>query len=96
MKAANDNQRLLTREQAAAYCGYTPDHFSKKVAAGELPAHVGGMMRWDKRAIDLAIDKKSGLDSTEAPEDAFDAWEREYDASKPKGRGQGQEASRRR
>jgi predicted DNA-binding transcriptional regulator AlpA len=89
-------RRLLSREQAAAYCGYTPDHFSRKVSAGHLPAHIVGMKRWDKRAIDAAIDKKSGLSSAPSIEDAFDAWEREYEADKAKRLGEGKEAPGRR
>lgn len=53
--------RLLTREQAAAYCGYSPSGFSAKVADGTLPGTVRGLARWDKLAIDRKLDNLSGL-----------------------------------
>lgn len=87
MKAANDNQRLLTRPQAAAYCGYSPGQFSKLVANGTLPGHVTKLRRWDKAVLDAKLDELSGIDKPATPEDDFDKWEREYNARKTQGRG---------
>ena len=53
--------RLLTREQAAAYCGYSPSGFSARVADGTLPGPISGLARWDKDAIDRRLDELSGL-----------------------------------
>lgn len=53
--------RLLTREQAAAYCGYSPSGFSARVADGTLPGSISGLARWDKHAIDRRLDELSGL-----------------------------------
>lgn len=74
-----EGPRLLTREQAAAYCGYSPGQFSRLVSAGVLPSHIGKMRRWDRRALDLCLDKLSGITPDE-PEDAFEKWEREHEA----------------
>lgn len=82
MKAANDNQRLLTRPQAAAYCGYSPGQFSKLVANGTLPGHIGKLRRWDKAVLDAKLDELSGIKKEETVEDEFDKWERQHNARK--------------
>lgn len=78
--------RLMSGADAAAYCGVTPETFSKWVAAGTVPAAVPGTRRWDRKAIDLALDKASGIVAPSiAPEgdDAAEAeWERKYAARK--------------
>ena len=56
----NDNVRLLSRQDAAAYCGVSPSTFAGWVRSGHMPAPVFGK-RWDKRAIDATLDKASGL-----------------------------------
>ncbi|WOH58521.1 hypothetical protein [Bradyrhizobium sp. BWC-3-1] len=52
--------RLLSGIDAATYCGITLATWSKWVAAGLMPKPVIGR-RWDKKAIDLALDKASGI-----------------------------------
>lgn len=76
--------RLMSGSEAAAYCGVTPATWSKWVADGSMPKPVIGR-RWDRKAIDLALDKASGIvapsiapDSQEAEDD----WERKYEARK--------------
>lgn len=69
--------RLLTREQAAAYCSVSARGFSEWVKAGKMPGPVIGTARWDRRAIDAVLDKASGLETRGAQEDAFDRWKRE-------------------
>ena len=71
--------RLLTREQAAAYCSISARSFSEWVKAGRLPGPISGTTRWDRRAIDAALDKASGLEVPAAREDAFDTWKRGKD-----------------
>lgn len=78
--------RLLTRPQAAAYCGYSPGQFSRLVSNGTLPGHVGKLRRWDRIALDARLDELSGIDRAPAEEDAFDKWEREYNARKARER----------
>ena len=53
--------RLLTREQAAAYCGLSVSGFSAWMKSGRLPGAISGTVRWDMRAIDVALDSASGI-----------------------------------
>ena len=53
--------RLLTREQAAAYCGLSVTGFSEWVKTGRLPGPIVDTARWDLRAIDAALDSLSGI-----------------------------------
>ena len=58
--------RLVTRAEAAAYCGVNENRFLALIEAGRMPQglDLGGRgMRWDLRALDLAIDEMSGLTS---------------------------------
>jgi hypothetical protein len=57
------DKRLLTKEEAAAYCGAGPRQFSRWVKQGILPQRVLGIYRWDIRAIDAALNEISGLAS---------------------------------
>lgn len=71
--------RLMSGPDAAAYLGLTPATFAKWVAEGRIPKPLPGTRRWDRRAIDIALDKLSG---TVAPsivpdEDPFEAWKRQ-------------------
>jgi hypothetical protein len=82
MNASQDIQpRLLSGKTAAAYCGVTPATFSKWVAAGTMPKAVVGR-RWDRKAIDLALDKLSGIAAPSEEEDDFEAWENRATARK--------------
>ena len=62
--------RLMSGSDAAAYCGVTLNTWSKWVAAGTVPGPLPGTRRWDRKAIDLALDKASGI---VAPSGALDA-----------------------
>jgi predicted DNA-binding transcriptional regulator AlpA len=64
--------RLLSREQAAAYCSLSPGTFSRWVSQGLLPKAILGTARWDLKAIDSAIDSLSGLEQIE--QSALDLW----------------------
>ncbi len=67
--------RGLTREDAAAYCGLTPDGFDAWVRRGIVPGPIPGTQRWDRKAIDLALDRASGIQSSgEATASPFKAW----------------------
>jgi hypothetical protein len=53
--------RALGREEAAAYVGVSPTHFDRfigNVLPG--PFSIGGRKLWDRKALDLAIDRLSG------------------------------------
>jgi len=76
--------RLMTGAEAAAYLGLTPASFSKWVADSRAPKPLPGTRRWDRKAIDLALDEISGIPpapvSRENQEDEGDKWLREYHA----------------
>lgn len=74
--------RLMSGADAAAYCGVTPVTFSKWVSAGHMPKPVIGR-RWDRKAIDLALDKASGIEAPSAvpDDDPYEAWKREQNAA---------------
>jgi hypothetical protein len=56
--------RGMTREQAAAYCGCeSTAAFSDWVRRGIVPGPLPGTRRWDRKAIDAALDRVSGLES---------------------------------
>ena len=66
--------RGLTREQAAAYCGCeTTDAFDGWVKRGIVPGPIPGTHRYDRRAIDRALDRRSGLLSDD-PASRADEW----------------------
>jgi predicted DNA-binding transcriptional regulator AlpA len=71
--------RLLTREQAAAYCGLSVHGFSEWVKSGKLPGPIRGTLRWDRKAIDAAIDQASGLNPSIGTA-AYDEWKALRDA----------------
>jgi hypothetical protein len=76
--------RLMTGAEAAAYLGLTPASFSKWVAKGRAPPPLPGTRRWDRKAIDLALDKISGIPLTplSKEDEAEKKWERDYEARK--------------
>jgi hypothetical protein len=68
-------KRLLTREEAAAYCSLSVQGFSRWVRLGKLPGPISGTCRWDLRAIDAALDSASGIDHM-PPTNPLDEWRR--------------------
>jgi hypothetical protein len=84
--------RLMTGGEAAAYLGLTPASFSKWAADGRAPKPLPGTRRWDRKAIDLSLDKSSGI--VAPPDDqeiqrAEDDWERKYASRKAAARAGG-------
>jgi hypothetical protein len=65
--------RVLSRHQAAAYCGISAQAFSTWVRAGRLPAPIAGTYRWDLKAIDAALDSASGLSKSNSSS-PLDEW----------------------
>lgn len=68
-------KRGLTKDSAAAYLELEPSGFDKWVRDGILPGPIPGTRRWDKKAIDAALDKRSGLRPT-MPADPYEEWKR--------------------
>jgi|SRR5665213_1892769 len=79
--------RLMTGAEAAAYLGLTPTSFAKWVADGRAPKPLPGTRRWDCKAIDLALDKVSGIPPSppskeDQEEEECQRWIRDYEARK--------------
>jgi hypothetical protein len=54
--------RCLNRRQAADYCGCgSLSAFDDWVRRGIVPGPITGTRRWDRKAIDAALDKRSNL-----------------------------------
>ena len=77
--------RLLTREQAAAYCALSVHGFSEWVKSGKLPGPISGTVRWDRKAIDAALDRASGLQTTLQPS-PLEEWKARRHAREFEGR----------
>jgi predicted DNA-binding transcriptional regulator AlpA len=77
--------RLMTGAEVAAYLGLTQASFSKWVADGRAPKRLPGTRRWDRKAIDLYLDKLSGippapLSKEDREEEEWQKWLRDYEA----------------
>lgn len=66
--------RLMTVREAADYCRLTPSGFAAWVRDGRLPGPLPGTKRYDRLAIDQALDKLSGIINSEETGNAFDQW----------------------
>lgn len=66
----------MTRKQAAAYCGCESiAAFDAWVRKGIVPGPIEGTHRWDRKAVDAALDRRSGLAPTLAPSSVDDEYE---------------------
>ena len=67
--------RLISLAQAASYCGLSPSGYRAAMRAGRYPGPLSGGRKIDKRALDLAIDKLSGIKTTKPVErDGVEEW----------------------
>lgn len=73
-----DQRRVFAHAEAASYVGISKGHFRKLVKMGTMPRPLpeyGRAKRWDKLAIDQAMNKMSGLtDSGTDAHNAYNAW----------------------
>lgn len=65
--------RLLTREEASAYCGVAPETFDNYRRQGILPEPLSGTKRWDRKLIDEYLDRNSGITKS-SDVTPLDAW----------------------
>jgi predicted DNA-binding transcriptional regulator AlpA len=66
--------RCLNRRQAAEYCGCgSLSTFDDWVRRGILPGPIAGTRRWDRKAIDVALDRASGLEA-KSVESEYAKW----------------------
>ena len=77
-------KRGLSKQEAAEYVGCgTLAAFDAWRAKGIVPGPIAGTTRWDRKAIDAALDRASGLMSGSAPElSPFQRWKAEHVAGK--------------
>jgi hypothetical protein len=67
--------RVLTTAEAAAYAGCrTVAAFRDWVRRGIMPGPIPGTHRYDRKAIDAALDRMSGLAPTMQDQTAYGAW----------------------
>jgi hypothetical protein len=66
--------RLLTTEQAAAYCGIGRENFEARVGINPLKI-FGARKLWDRVALDRWLDQQSGLPTTSTSGAGID-WEK--------------------
>jgi hypothetical protein len=53
--------RLLSRDEAATYCGVVAETFEQHVRPHVPPIGLGARRLWDIRALDRWLDRQSGL-----------------------------------
>lgn len=77
-----DRPRVLSKADAAAYCGAgSISSFDDWVRRQIIPGPIPGTHKWDRNAIDRALDDRSGL-KPDAVEDPFLAWQRARDGAR--------------
>lgn len=76
--------RGLTIEEAATYAGCrTVSAFRAWVRKGIMPAPIPGTHRYDRKAIDFALDRISGLSAT-MEQSAYGVW-KEHEGATERG-----------
>jgi hypothetical protein len=72
-------RRGMTKQEAADYCGCeTLAAFDRWRQKGIVPPAIPGTNRWDRKALDAALDRASGLVSGSRPEPSpFQRWKAE-------------------
>lgn len=74
--------RGLTLDQAAAYAGCaTVSAFRDWIRKGIMPGPIPGTHRFDRKAIDAALDRLSGLSTTVPEQSPYEAWKTREGAS---------------
>jgi len=81
--AASLPKRCLTKQEAAEYCGCnTLAAFDQWRAKGIVPPPIPGTTRWDRKALDAALDRASGLVTSSKGQDReispFERWKAEH------------------
>jgi len=63
--------RIFTRQDAADYCRLSLSGFDGWVRKGLLPGPINGTRRWDRKALDRALDGEGRASAQALP---LDAW----------------------
>jgi hypothetical protein len=69
----SDDARLLTRIEAARYLSISVGAFDDWIRRGLVPRPIPSTRRWDRRAIDAALDALSGVGFNQQ-NNALDVW----------------------
>ena len=79
--------RGMSKEQAAAYVGcQTLSTFNNWIRRGIMPGPIPGTHKWDRKAIDAALDRLSGFRPTIKHQlSPYDAWKASQNASAAEG-----------
>lgn len=77
---AGITQRMLSKEQLAAYCNISLGHVNNWISAGYLPRAMKNTRLWDIRAVDAALDKNSDIkrNPTNDLDNEFNEWEKQH------------------
>ncbi|WP_369723307.1 hypothetical protein AB8Z38_04540 [Bradyrhizobium sp. LLZ17] len=74
--------RVLTKQEAAEYCGCkTLAAFDQWRAKGIVPDAIPGTNRWDRKAIDRALDLASGIVTESSDLSPYQRWKAGQDAT---------------
>lgn len=76
------SKRLLSGPEVAEYLGVSSSTVRSWVLRGLLPGCLEGTRKWDRRAIDAALDRKAGLASVNS-NSGYDTWKANRNASAP-------------
>ncbi len=85
--------RGLTLAEAAAYCGVTPATFLAWRRAGLVPMPWPGTRIYDRKALDAALDRASGIVPRSRPT-PYDEWKESRDAREAQAHQAGEKAAR--
>ena len=66
------DRRGITMKEAAAICGISPSGYREWMAKGLVPRPWPGTRKIDRKALEAALDKLSGLDHHS--DDPFEQW----------------------
>ncbi|MGC2776917.1 MAG: hypothetical protein WA418_14925, partial [Bradyrhizobium sp.] len=77
-------KRVLSKEEAADYCGCRSlAAFDQWRAKGIIPGPIPGTTRWDRKALDAALDRASGLVTESAQElTPYQRWKADQNAAR--------------
>lgn len=74
-------RRGFSCDEAASYVGVSPGHFRKLVESGVMPPALPllNVRRWDKSALDAALDRMSGLPTAgeNAQPNPYEVWRKQ-------------------
>ena len=73
-------KRGLTIAEAAAYAGLSESGFREWVRKGLVPGPWPGTRRYDRHALDAALDRISGVTNTKS---AYDEWKVKHATANP-------------